>query len=454
MAQVIQIKRTNTANLFDPVSGSVGLKQGELGLDLTNYNLYAGTTGVVSGNVLLNDKDEASTAETADKLTTPRTITLAGSATGSTEFDGSANVTIQVALSTLIEEPGKFVAVQVGADGRITGAATLEVSDLPLTFDGTPSADNKVATQSTVTTAVSNAKTELIGESTTGSTANTIRGGVDEAKGYTDTQIASKISSVYKPAGSVAFAELVTPSSDIEGNVYNVTDGFTADAKFVESEQGHAYPAGTNVVCIEASDGQYAYDVLSGFIDTSSFATTSAMNSAIEAAKTELTGTAEDETTALTLHGIQNLANSINTELTGLEGQVIAVQGDVADIKGDITTIESNVTNITNEVAEVKDALGITDDNPTFPENIVTTVSAVATATPVVVNNDDPRNPKIDVQVSTNGNGLSVTGGAITISRASTASYGTVKLDGTVLNTDDNGVLSILSIDGGLVSGT
>ncbi|HIA4893262.1 TPA: Decoration protein, partial [Salmonella enterica] len=33
-------------------------------------------------------------AETADKLSTARTITLTGAVTGSTSFDGSANVTI------------------------------------------------------------------------------------------------------------------------------------------------------------------------------------------------------------------------------------------------------------------------------------------------------------------------------------------------------------------------
>ncbi|MGR1806697.1 hypothetical protein ACUX4S_17745 [Salmonella enterica] len=34
-------------------------------------------------------------AETADKLSTARTITLTGAVTGSASFDGSANVTIE-----------------------------------------------------------------------------------------------------------------------------------------------------------------------------------------------------------------------------------------------------------------------------------------------------------------------------------------------------------------------
>ena len=41
---------------------------------------------------------------------------------------------------------------------------------------------------------------------------------------YTKDEINAKISAVYKPAGSVAFAELPALSESILGNVYNVTD--------------------------------------------------------------------------------------------------------------------------------------------------------------------------------------------------------------------------------------
>ena len=51
---------------------------------------------------------------------------------------------------------------------------------------------------------------------------------------YTKDEINAKISSVYKPAGAVAFAELPSLSESILGNVYNVTDAFTTTANFVE----------------------------------------------------------------------------------------------------------------------------------------------------------------------------------------------------------------------------
>ena len=58
---------------------------------------------------------------------------------------------------------------------------------------------------------------------------------------YTKDEINAKISSVYKPAGAVAFAELPSLSESILGNVYNVTDAFTTTANFVEGA-GNKYP--------------------------------------------------------------------------------------------------------------------------------------------------------------------------------------------------------------------
>ena len=93
---------------------------------------------------------------------------------------------------------------------------------------------------------------------------------VDAAKTELQADINSKISTAYKAKGSVAFASLPELSADAEGNVYNVIDGFETTADFVEGE-GQAYPAGTNVVCVEESEGAFKWDVLPGFIDTDSF---------------------------------------------------------------------------------------------------------------------------------------------------------------------------------------
>lgn len=84
-----------------------------------------------------------------------------------------------------------------------------------------------------------------------------------------DSKIATAISSVYKPAGSVTFANLPTLGSSLLGNVYNVTDSFTTTSSFLEGA-GKMYPAGTNVVVV-LNSGSYLYDVLAGFIDLSPY---------------------------------------------------------------------------------------------------------------------------------------------------------------------------------------
>lgn len=88
---------------------------------------------------------------------------------------------------------------------------------------------------------------------------------------YTKAQVDGIVSSVYKPAGSVAFASLPAAESASLGKVYNVTDAFTTTDGFVEGA-GQTHPAGTNVVVVETGEDTYGYDVLSGFVDLSDYA--------------------------------------------------------------------------------------------------------------------------------------------------------------------------------------
>ena len=120
-------------------------------------------------------------------------------------------------------------------------------------------------------TIVGKAKTDLIG--TGSATSTTIKGAVQESNTYTDNQIAAKIGSVYKPVGSVNFANLPKILSKTElGNVYNVNDAFEADARFVTAEVGKHFPAGTNVAVI-VEDDTYYLDALSGAVDLTNYYT-------------------------------------------------------------------------------------------------------------------------------------------------------------------------------------
>lgn len=132
------------------------------------------------------------------------------------------------------------------------------------------------ASNSYTDTEVSEALTEAkayadTAESDAVATANTYTNEqVAAAKTELQTEINAKISTAYKVKGSSAFASLPTPSEAEEGYVWNITDQFTTTDVFVEGA-GKKYPAGTNIVCIEESEGVFKFDILPGFIDTDSF---------------------------------------------------------------------------------------------------------------------------------------------------------------------------------------
>lgn len=77
--------------------------------------------------------------------------------------------------------------------------------------------------------------------------------------------IDDKTSAIYRPKGSIAFANLPTTGMSV-GDVYNITDAFTTTAAFEEGA-GKSYPAGTNVVY----DSNNKWDVLSGIVDLSGY---------------------------------------------------------------------------------------------------------------------------------------------------------------------------------------
>ena len=77
------------------------------------------------------------------------------------------------------------------------------------------------------------------------------------------------------------------------GKVYNASASFTSTSDFVEGA-GNTYPAGTNVVIIDASSTStpdYKFDVLAGFVDLSGY-TTHAENVAITNAEIDTVWTA------------------------------------------------------------------------------------------------------------------------------------------------------------------
>lgn len=96
--------------------------------DIVNGTTKVGSAthadGADEANHALN-ADNAQNASAAEKLSTPRTISLTGDATGSTSFDGSADAAIAVSLKNSGVVAGTYSVVQVDEKGIVTAGNQL-----------------------------------------------------------------------------------------------------------------------------------------------------------------------------------------------------------------------------------------------------------------------------------------------------------------------------------------
>lgn len=84
-----------------------------------------------------------------------------------------------------------------------------------------------------------------------------------------NTAISSQVGRVYKAAGTLTFANLPELSATVYGNVYNISDKFTTDERFVEGTSVK-HPAGANVAVVQIGE-DYKFDVLAGAVDLSGY---------------------------------------------------------------------------------------------------------------------------------------------------------------------------------------
>ena len=173
--------------------------------------------------------------------------------------------------------------------------------------------------------------------------ATTLAGyGITDA--YTKEELNAKISAVYKPAGSVAFADLPELAESVLGNVYNVTNAFTTTDSFVEGA-GNKYPKGTNVVVVKSGE-DYKFDVLAGFVDLSGKVDKEdgkglSANDFTNALKAKLDAIAEGATK------VEASETNGNIKVNGTETKVYTEPSDV--LHGAIAT-DAEVTEMLNEV--------------------------------------------------------------------------------------------------------
>lgn len=100
-----------------------------------------------------------------------------------------------------------------------------------------------------------------------------------KAETYSKTEVDDKVSaaltSAIVPKGTVAYASLPTPAKANLGYMYNVSNEFTTDVRFVEGA-GKKYDAGANVYVVAVttdSSTEYKFDVFMGFVDLSGYQT-------------------------------------------------------------------------------------------------------------------------------------------------------------------------------------
>lgn len=95
------------------------------------------------------------------------------------------------------------------------------------------------------------------------------------SKTEVDDKVSAALTSAIVPKGTIAYASLPAPAVANLGYMYNVSDEFTTDERFVEGA-GKKYAAGANVYVAAVTTGsstEYKFDVFMGFVDLSGYQT-------------------------------------------------------------------------------------------------------------------------------------------------------------------------------------
>lgn len=325
---------------YDTANHTMKFYNGTTAVDMGSQGkIYTGGTGIdINGTTI--SVDTSVIAQQSDIPTNNNQLTNgAGYITGITGSDVTTALgfTPYNATNPNGYQANVIESIKVNDVAQTITAKAVNIT-VPTTVASLTDASDYAKVASLATVATTGAYSDLTGTPTVDQTYS---GTSTNAQSGTAVKSAidAAVSSVYKPAGSVAFASLPTLGSSIEGNVYNVTDAFTTTADFVEGA-GKSYPAGTNVVCINTSGTTYKWDVLAGFVDLSGYQTT------ITGGATTITSSDLTASRALISNGSGKVAVSevTSTELGYLDGVTSSIQtqidGKQATIS-DLATIRS-----------------------------------------------------------------------------------------------------------------
>lgn len=240
----------------------------------------------------------------------------------STYYIGMPLVVVENSVATLYTINGDKTLKEAGGSIQVDDKTIVVGEDGKLTLDGfvdaTTGQQPRIASDGTLEWYTPDTSTVSGLQEAVGALQSDVAGiETDLAENYYDkTEVDAKITSVYKPGGSYAFGSLPEPSASNVGYVYDVTDGFTTDERFAEGA-GKTYPAGTNVVVIASGSDPvtYKYDVMSGMVDLSGYATTEALNNGLAAKVDETTYDTLPETILVQIMQVARTANTNTVEV-------------------------------------------------------------------------------------------------------------------------------------------
>ncbi len=387
--------------------------------------------GVAATEILVADGDTNLTAKVknaaaADTLKTARDISLAGDATGSASFDGSANIEISTTLKD-VGKAGTYTKVTTDAKGRVTSGESLTAADIPditlakisdagslagksevaladLAKDATDEINalktashahsNKAVIDGITASKVSNWDDAASKIDKKADKATTIAGyGITDA--YTKTEVDGKVAGAFHFKGTYAtFAALtaavtdgtITPSA---GDVYNITTGGGTDIN------GTLIKSGDNVAYVTTPTA--GWDVLGGTMDLSAYATTEFVN-------TELAKKAEKTV-------VDGINDRLGTVETTVGNETAGLVKDVADNKSAISTLNTDVSNLkttvgnetaglVKDVADNKSAISTLNGDEKTTGSVKQIVAASASELNTAITNITKDGGTIDTKVN------------------------------------------------------
>ena len=186
---------------------------------------------------------------------------------------GNPTQTLEELEAFVVEELGGKADSEHTHDAATTSAAGFMTAAMVTKLNGIATGANKT----TVDTALNTSSTNPVQNKVVTASINTLNTFMNTTVPNTYAK-KTDIASAYRACGSLSSVPSPSAEDYSVGDVFNITASFTTTSYFVEGA-GKQYPAGTNIVIVDVS-GTNKWDVLAGFIDTSTFATYGAMSAA------------------------------------------------------------------------------------------------------------------------------------------------------------------------------